>query len=1164
MSLIISEWIEGPTMSSVRAGATASKLHDGRLLIVGGDNASTQITSVDILSVDGSTITPAAPLNVARSYHHAVVLQDGRILVVGGGTTGTAEVYDPILNTWTLTATPPIPPSTAIIEFVMLVLPNGKVFLAGGRPSNGFPPTNTYNTVFLWDPSLGTWSTVAPMAHTRTGPAGYLLPNGNVLIAGGQSTGAVPRSDSEIYNVLGNSWSAGPSFPDGIPKVYALAFQLHDGRPVIAGGVDEGESTEQFAQNTTFVYNTTLNIWAAAGNMIQGREDGSASCVNSIPVMPNGRAVAVGGNTSLGSGSDNPVSTAEYFDPFTLTWNALPGITTTPNGIGEPTYGIAGDGSVFEFGGDTNDSIYQPDARTFKSVGSLLLVNTEPGDDVRPAVPGEPARMSLRTIGGDTDVLPGDTQAFMGLTHVLNQGFLPENDTNLSNLGVVTSLRTSEHRQPINAIVPRSLSGTSIVFTKSDNSDNDEGIYELQFPIQTGASILGYFKFRTNTAWTLFNPDWLNLTNATGMYFGLEHGTFNTGVFAFLRKFSTGHGSLVVGGPLQTFNAARPGQTEFSAFDWLALPNNTVVEVWIYYNSTGYPPPFSPPYVPVVEIWTRRQGVDAVPVIQAQVATSTFGHFQPPSSNFSNYRNGPSTNAVLYFGNVGRTGDVLQLDDWALYPDFRFAVSEGEALPTCERIFVPDVPSQYFAEKGALPQDASPNDWIPVSDSGFLVPATSFIFQPGRKSVPQSVRLTKILVQGSAFQRREPRLEDQLDGAMIEAFMSGIQTGLASDSFAAGLSIEDGDFVYSAVLLQTATQLSIGIAKNPLGTAVADFYTPVDSSSNLLEIDWTSLKLIRLTVDRRRGKVSLMVDENRVLEIPLSGTFPPSSVGYGRMIFGHLYQMATTGELDVSKLTYMNRFKAWEVIDQLLPNNPLAAPGFDLAVNGMGSVAFDASPPNATQVQINKPDFGISGTHCYFNLPESVFETKGIQVDFKAKVLAYTDVTGNLFKSLTWTGAGLQIWLGTKRLHLGFFDAGTNGRVIGIIPGSGSASDIINQTTLGRSFSAPADWTNDVYVRLVMHAYNSIQVWVGNVVMEPLITIPWRGDLGGFDLPADLSPSSVAFGHFDEMSSSKTAWKFIRYGVSTGYDMSVNLDYPNGLQPYLFGGKVLVRSVFEG
>ena len=101
-------------------------------------------------------------LNTARYQHTATLLADGRVLVVGGldkregydadrfYTTATAELYDPKSGTWAVTGSL----HDARFQHTATLLPNGKVLVAGG------------NTVFnvaiasaeLYDPATGVWT----------------------------------------------------------------------------------------------------------------------------------------------------------------------------------------------------------------------------------------------------------------------------------------------------------------------------------------------------------------------------------------------------------------------------------------------------------------------------------------------------------------------------------------------------------------------------------------------------------------------------------------------------------------------------------------------------------------------------------------------------------------------------------------------------------------------------------------------------------------------------------------------------------------------------------------------------------------------------------------------------------------------------------------------
>ena len=87
----------------------------------------------------------------------ATLLRDGRALVVHDG--GSSEVYDPDSGTWTATGqlTPPVDIPTPI------TLPDGKVLVAGGEDTS-----RDGDRAALYDPATGTW--------TATGTMGYASP----------------------------------------------------------------------------------------------------------------------------------------------------------------------------------------------------------------------------------------------------------------------------------------------------------------------------------------------------------------------------------------------------------------------------------------------------------------------------------------------------------------------------------------------------------------------------------------------------------------------------------------------------------------------------------------------------------------------------------------------------------------------------------------------------------------------------------------------------------------------------------------------------------------------------------------------------------------------------------------------------------------------------
>ena len=118
-----------------------------------------------------------------------------------------------------------IPPGAASVG-----LPDGRVLIAGGE-IDGAPSAR----VAFYDPSTGLWSPGSDLIVPRTGHAMSLLKDGRVLIAGG-TTASGPTFDIEIYNPTTASSVHGGDMT--LPRFGHAAATLRDGRVLIVGGSD--------------------------------------------------------------------------------------------------------------------------------------------------------------------------------------------------------------------------------------------------------------------------------------------------------------------------------------------------------------------------------------------------------------------------------------------------------------------------------------------------------------------------------------------------------------------------------------------------------------------------------------------------------------------------------------------------------------------------------------------------------------------------------------------------------------------------------------------------------------------------------------------------------------------------------------------------------------
>src|SRR5438876_6604994 len=93
-----------PTLQVARQGHTATLLADGRVVLIGGENASGPVREAEIFDPASGTFSTVANSIVSRADHTATLLADGRVLVIGGrhndALLNSTEVFNPATNSF--------------------------------------------------------------------------------------------------------------------------------------------------------------------------------------------------------------------------------------------------------------------------------------------------------------------------------------------------------------------------------------------------------------------------------------------------------------------------------------------------------------------------------------------------------------------------------------------------------------------------------------------------------------------------------------------------------------------------------------------------------------------------------------------------------------------------------------------------------------------------------------------------------------------------------------------------------------------------------------------------------------------------------------------------------------------------------------------------------
>lgn len=274
----------GSQMSTARAEHSATLISgcncpaDGQVLIAGGITYSQgpTIKNAELYDPKTGQFTPTGSMKTSRAMHTATLIASGplagNVLVAGGisdesgGDAASAELYDPGTGQFTPTGAMSLPreghSATWLDPSIVTGALADRVLIAGGGDVNG-----SSNTAETFNPQTGIFTPVAPMSTPRMLQAAVLLRNGEVLIAGGQSSDSDFLVSAELFNPATASFS--PTGKMLNVHIGASATVLESGSVLVAGG----------RSNLADIYDPAPGTFSPTGKMLIDVSESTATLI---------------------------------------------------------------------------------------------------------------------------------------------------------------------------------------------------------------------------------------------------------------------------------------------------------------------------------------------------------------------------------------------------------------------------------------------------------------------------------------------------------------------------------------------------------------------------------------------------------------------------------------------------------------------------------------------------------------------------------------------------------------------------------------------------------------------------------------------------------------------------------------------------------------------
>lgn len=342
--------LEGDSGGVITAtGLYTAPVSTGTFHVIATGTADPTQKAASTVTVTGSGFTRAGAMNAPRAGHTATLLADGKVLVVGGQD-ARAELFDPETQSFSFTGSLSAGRSYATAT----LLKDGRVLVAGGLGLTSGPDgfLLELNSAEIFDPETGMFSAAGHMASARWHHTATLLSDGKVLIAGGYGTNgpSCATASAELFDPSTRTFS-----PAGFmlsARVFHTAVLLNTGQVLVAGGANgcAPDSPDDPPWDPLFVelFDPSSQGFKGGGEMSTTRIRHSASH------LPDDTVLLLGGIPALQNLHQQPMNPiyAELFDPKTSSMSPLPDISFQQDSFSAT---LLQNSLILEAGGETDN-----------------------------------------------------------------------------------------------------------------------------------------------------------------------------------------------------------------------------------------------------------------------------------------------------------------------------------------------------------------------------------------------------------------------------------------------------------------------------------------------------------------------------------------------------------------------------------------------------------------------------------------------------------------------------------------------------------------------------------------------------------------------------------------------------------------------------------------